>query len=391
MNINNELKKYYLYNFIISAVDTGSGNFTMVYFYFHGFSVIDILVGILAYALTCLIIIKPVGILLEKIGPQNTFRLHGVFEALKYFSLLLIFILPTLQLEFFLLWQIFNGFNVMLGRIPLTAYFSIYGDNGKRGLQIGLMNDIQILASVIVPVVAGTLIDRTGIVYIATITTVVNILAIFVLNFDGRIKITNRVNFGKLFSSVPMAFTKSFFVGKLVYPFAADLLSIYIAISLRSFTILGVFVGLRTLASIFLNYFVGKMTDAHLMRRFFYGTVLISSVFWLILPFVHETLAIFLLQFTFGLAGLITSIPFESAYHNVAKESGNSIEYALWREVVIQMGIVVGTAFVILVLKFDLVSDWRILLPLGSISTLALLFVLPYLGGENEKMIKNVG
>lgn len=389
MTTNTEIKKYYLYNFIISAVDTGSGHFTMVYFYFHGFSVIAVLGAILTYGLTCLAILKPVGILIEKIGPQNTFRLHGISEVLKYFSLISIFFFPTYQLTFFLLWQFFNGFNVMFGRIPLTAYFSIYGDNGKRGSQIGLTNNIQILASVIVPVIAGALIEKTGIILITTIATLVNILAIFVLNFDGRVKMENPINFKRLFSSVPIAFTKSFFVGKLVYPFAADLLSIYIAISLHSFTVLGIFIGLRTAANILLNYFVGRMTDSRIVRPFFFGTVLISSAFWLVLPFVHEANAIFLLQFTLGLAGLITSIPFESVYHNVAKQSGNPVQFALWREVAIQTGLVVGSTVIILLLKFNIVSDWRLLLPLGSVSALALLFVLPYLSG-NRKTIEQV-
>ena len=210
MTTNTEIKKYYLYNFIISAVDTGSGNFTMVYFYFHGFSIIAVLGAILTYGLTCMVILKPVGILIEKIGPQSTFRLHAVSEALKYFSLISIFIFPLHQLAFFLLWQFFNGFNVMLDRIPLTAYFSVYGDNNKRGSQIGLTNNIQILASVIVPVIAGALIEKTGIILITSIATIVNILAIFVLNFDGRVKMENPVNFKKLFSSVPISFTKSF-------------------------------------------------------------------------------------------------------------------------------------------------------------------------------------
>ena len=51
-----------------------------------------ILGAILTYGLTCLVILKPVGILLEKIGPR-TFRLHIISEVLKYLSFLCILIL----------------------------------------------------------------------------------------------------------------------------------------------------------------------------------------------------------------------------------------------------------------------------------------------------------
>src|SRR5262249_50992241 len=99
----------------------------MVYFYFHGFSIIAVLATILVYGITALVALKPVGILIEKVGPQTTFRLHAITEISKYLALISIFLFPTHQLTFFIFIQFFNGFNVMLSRIPLTAYFSAYG------------------------------------------------------------------------------------------------------------------------------------------------------------------------------------------------------------------------------------------------------------------------
>src|SRR5690242_8302263 len=100
MTTNKEIKRYYLYNFLLSTVDIGSGHFAMVYMYLHGFSVYAILGVILTYGLTCIAILKPVGMLLEKIGPQNTFRLHAVSEVLKYISFISIFALPGYRLFF---------------------------------------------------------------------------------------------------------------------------------------------------------------------------------------------------------------------------------------------------------------------------------------------------
>lgn len=267
----------------------------------------------------------------------------------------------------------------MLGRIPLTAYFSAYGDNNIRGSQIGLTNNIQILASVIVPVLAGALIEKTGIILITTIAALANIVAIFVLEFDGRVSMKNPIQFKKLLSNIPTSFTKSFFFGKLAYPYAADLLSIYIAIALNSFTILGVFIGLRTAVTILLNFIIGRSTDTKNIRPLFFWSVILSSAFWFVIPFVHEAAAIFVLQFTLGLAGLLTSIPFESAYHNTAKQSGNPLQFSLWREVATQTGLVLGSFVIMLLLHFNFVSEWQSLLPIGAISALALLFVLPYI------------
>ncbi|MBI5621821.1 MFS transporter [Candidatus Falkowbacteria bacterium] len=374
-----EVKRYYLYNFIINAVNIGSGHFMMVYFYLHGFSVMAILSAILTYGLTCLIILKPVGMLIEKIGPQRTFRWHALSEALKYFSLLAIFIIPTHQFLFFILLQWFNGFNVMFNRIPLTAYFSVYGDNDHRGSQIGLTNTIQIVASVIAPVIAGVLIEQTGLILITTLTTLTSIGAIFILRFDGRVSITNPVRFKTLISNVPPAFTKAFFFGKLVYPYAADLLSIYIAIVLQSFTVLGIFVGLRTAVAVTLNYLVGRATDRQNIRSFFVWCTLSGSAFWFIIPFIHHAPAMFILQFTLGLLGIVTAIPFESTYHNRAKRSGNSLQFALWREVATQTGLVVGVLVIMGVLQLGLVAHWQSLLPIGALSMLAMLFVVPHI------------
>jgi len=379
-----EMRRYYFYNFLVSLADTGNGNFTMVYFYFHGFSIMAILGAILTYGVTCLFILKPVGVLIERVGPENAFRLHIISEIAKYGALVSIFVFPAGGLMFFLLWQCANGFNVMLSRIPLTAYFSAYGDNRARGSQVGLTNNIQTITSVLVPVIAGALIQQTGIILITTIAFFVNVAATFILRFDGHVRIQNPVRFRRLLANVPSGFTGAFFVKTLPYPFAADLLSIYIAIALHSFAILGIFIGIRTAVTILLNYAAGRMTDAHTIRPFFFWSVLVSSIFWLVLPFVHDAWAIVTLQFTFGLAGLVTSIPFESAYHNVAKESAFPIEFAVWREVSIQMGLVLGTAAIMLVLASGLVPDWRALLPLGSVSALALLFALPYIRGAPE-------
>lgn len=357
----------------------------MVYFYFHGFSILAILGAILTYGITCLVILKPISILLEKIGPQKTFRLHIISELLKYLSLLSVFVFPTYALFFFLACQFFNAFNVMLSRIPLTAYFSAYGDNNKRGQQIGLTNNIQLISGVLMPIIAGAFIQETGIVIITTIIFVANVIATFILTFDERVKIKNPVQIKQLFKNVPRAFTNSFFFGKLAYPFAADLLSIYIAIALHSFTVLGIFIGLRTGASIFLNYLVGRVTDTKNIHYLYFWGVILSSTFWIILPFVHTSYAIFALQFTLGLAGLITTIPFEGAYHNVAKESDTPLQFALWREIAIQGGLVVGTLVTMLILWTGVVSNWQSLLPFGALSVLSMLFILSYV--SKSKML----
>ena len=379
-----KLKGYYLYNFLISAVNTGSGNFTMVYFYLHGMPIMAVLGAMFTYSLTCLVILKPVGILIEKIGPQKTFYLSAITGALKYFAILSIFIFPEHKLVFFLLWQFFNGFNVMLSRIPLNSYFSAYGDNDKRGSQIGLVNNIQILASAIVPILAGVLIEKTGIIIITTITTIVSIAAIFVLKFDDDVKIKDPVHFKSLFKKFPKPFTKAFFFDCLANPFTADLLSIYIAITLNSFTVLGIFIGLRTAVNIFLNYFVGHMTDKNSVKIIFIVSIFVSSIFYFVIPFVHIPSTLFLLQFTLGLAGLIISIPFESAYHNVAKKSDSPIQFALWREVAKQTGLVIGSGLTMLILYFGVVSNWQMLLPLGAISAFAMFFILPQISNGKQ-------
>jgi hypothetical protein len=373
------MKRYYLYNFLVSSASITGGHFTMVYFYLHGFSITAIITAVLTYGLTCLAILKPVGILIERLGPQTTFRLHAVAEVAKYLALISIFLFPLWDYQFFLLIQFFNAFRVMMSRIPLTAYFSAYGDNLHRGSQIGLTNNVQVAATVIVPALAGALIEDTGLVLISTISLVVNLIAISVLKFDGSVRVRNPVRFKRLMQAVPRPFTRAFFVGHFPYPFVADLVSIYIAVVFGSFTVLGLFIALRTAVSVLLNYVVGRMTDAHRARRFFFWGALVSSTFWMFLPFIQDAWAIVLLQFTLGLAGLVTSIPFEGAYHNAAKEADKPLEFAVWREVALQSGMVLGCILFIFLLESGLVADWRMLLPLGAISAFAMLFALPYI------------
>jgi len=184
----------------------------------------------------------------------------------------------------------------------------------------------------------------------------------------------------EIFAKVPRGLTKTLFLTTAAYPFTADFLSIFLIASLGSFRALGEFFALRVALEIILNLYIGRRTDLGRVRGIFIASVIFAAGFWMVLPFVHASRALYLLQFTLGLAAIASLIPFETVYHNAAKVSGHPFEFAMWREVLHNAGLIVGCAIALVILAFT--PHWQLFIPLGAVSALGLLFIYPYLPGS---------
>ncbi|HDN60106.1 MAG TPA: MFS transporter, partial [Candidatus Marinimicrobia bacterium] len=248
--VNKELKRYYLYNFLRSLVKIKGSYFAMAYFYFHGFPASAVVLNIIVYSVTCLLIIKPISKLIGTLGIKKTFILHSIPVLISFF------IVTNISLEWsslFYLWMFVHAFAVMLYRIPLTAYFSHYGNHETRGKEVGLANVVQKLASVAGPILFGALIDQTGLVVFFAIKTLIHFAAAFVLGLknDSRVKVDTSIF--KLSRIVPRKVSKAFFFSQLPYPFVSDLFFIWVTLKFGSFTLAGIFISAKVALEILLS------------------------------------------------------------------------------------------------------------------------------------------
>lgn len=365
------LEKYYLHNFLRNLVSTG-GFFTMTYFFLNGFSISAIMITILIYAITALLITKPIGYLIGKWGIKKTFILHLIPTIASFFIVINI---SEGNYFLFFFWQFVHAFTVMLWRIPLNAYFSHNGDNNERGKEIVKGNILNILSGLIIPIFFGALVDKTGLVIFLGIKTLVHVIAGFVLGFKKDKKVKVDFNFKNFRKKVSSKVSKTFFFKTLPYAFSHNFLTIWIVINLGSFTLAGIFAAMKITTSILFNLFVGKLIDKNKIRNYFILSIFVSSLFFVVIPFVENALQIFILQFIFGLSTIILETVMNKEYHNEAKNSRDEVSYSIWREICIQGGLVVGGSVSLVLLQF--VKEWQFLLPLGIISVLSLLYLLP--------------
>ena|GEM_PF-5634896 len=369
--MNANLKRYYLHNFLQALVTADGSFFTMAYFYFLGLPAIGVILATMIYGMTAYLMIRPIAWLTNKIGAKSTFFLHLIPFVAKY--VITINVNPH-RVYFVFIINFIHGINLMLYRIPVTAYFSRFGDNADRGKEISYINLIYGIVGIGFALFSGSLLDRNHFVLLITIQAIVLVISDFVLwsRTDPNLKLFVQTKITN--QQVPSKVFKTYFIQDLPYTFYADLFFIWVTLKVGSFTLAGLFVGLKIALSILISYLVGYFSDRQKIRRVFYLTVLLTSIFYLFVPFVHNGVQIFILQFSIGLSGLIIDIPVEREYHNLAKSSGNEFSFSLTREKSGNLGMVIGGAVAIGLIL--IIKNWWWLFPLAILYPIGATFML---------------
>lgn len=369
--MNANLKRYYLHNFLQALVTADGSFFTMAYFYFLGLSAAGVILATMIYGITAYLMMRPIAWLVNKIGAKKTFFLHLVPFVAKY--LVTISINPH-RVYFVYITNFIHGINLMLYRIPVTAYFSRFGDNEDRGKEISYINLIYGIVGIGFAFFSGALLDKNHFVLWVTIQAVVLVISDFVLwsRTDPNLKIFIRTKITD--QRVPSKVFKTYFIQGLPYSFYADLFFIWVTLKVGNFTLAGIFVGLKIALSLLVSYMVGYFSDKQKIRRIFYLTVLLTSLFYLFVPFVRNGIQIFALQFSIGLSGLVIDIPVDREYHNLAKDSGSEFSFSLIREKSGNLGMVIGGAAAIGIIL--LIKNWWWLFPLAILYPIGATFML---------------
>lgn len=361
----------------------------MPYFYKMGFSVNAIIGVIFTYAITCLIIMKPVSILTHKLGVKKTFFLSAISCVGVFVSVVNI----SIENQWvFYIWMVINAWDVMLSRIPLRSYFARYGDNRKRGKQIGITKILEAVPSLIFPIIAGSMLDQLGIMILIGIKTTVKLLGIilFALGKKGDFKSEEPISVFASLKSIPLNFKKYWLLSNLTYPFDKDLFNIWVVLQFASFKAAGVFLSFKVLLEIALNILIGHLSDGGKIRKLFFFAVAISSIGWFFVPFISGSLEMFLFQFTIGSMGLFVEIPVEREIYNKMKESFREIEYSVAREVYVQVGLVISCLIAWTLVNF--VSEWKYLFPLAALTVLPSLYIIQKVSKrELASLVENTG
>ena len=375
---NPDLRRYYLYRLFTDMASGGKANFAMSYLYFHlGVSVEQVVVIMMTYAMSCLLILKPVTAIINRVGVRRAYALHFIPSIMASAITIYIAMKGSPAGWFWpCAWMFVHAWNIMLDQIPTMAYFSHFGRPETRGADLGLATVFQRIASIGAPILFGYLLADGGMVAFVVVQSLIGLLAGFALGLKKDDPIHVDEDVFKLHKFAPKNFTLSFFVQNLPYAFTQDLFFIWLVMKFGGdYKTIGIFYGMRLALDMLLSWLIGKYSDAGRVRLFYILAVMLTSVFWLIMPFADFAWQIAALQFTLGLMRLAIDIPYEREYHNQAKQSGRPLAWSIWRMVSIESGLAVGSVFALLIVSHA--QDWHWFMLLGAPAILSYLWVLP--------------
>lgn len=359
--LNKNINRYYLYTFVKNLAKVRWVGFSMSFFFFMWFPIVSIMGTILVYGLTCLLIMKPIIMLMNKIWEKYTFYMHLIPSLLSFF------IIINISLEnhiLFYLWMFVHAFTIMLSRIPLTAYFTKSLWKWKEWKEISLFNNIESIASVLAPIIFWALIDKTWIIIYVWISLVVNFIAAMILWWkQNEEKKKLNPNLSHYLKILPKRIKKWLFISNLPYPLTQDLLFIWIISILWNFTIAWFVIWIKILFEIALTYIVWRFCDRWKIRNIFYIMIIISSAFWFLVLWIDNPIYASAIQILFGMTNLVIDIPIKYEYHKEAKKSWKEIEFSIAKEIAVQWWIVAGSIPIIF-LAYILQDKWHYLFPI---------------------------
>ncbi len=386
---NVELRRYYLQHFASAISAAGNARFSMSYFFLYGgITVADVILTMTVWAVFALSALYPVAWLVNRIGVRKTHALH-VIPNLVTLAIVLTMIFRIQNAEpvgfLFFVWMAVHGWKVMLKRLPLTAYFSHYGSTETRGRDVALAQGLTNIAAILSPLLFGTLIDQGHIVYFVLIAAAFSFTTSFCFGFKKDKDIKIDLHWKEILPVMPKRIKKALFFPQLVLPFMDDLFFIWILLLFdKNFALVGGLYAVKLALDMVLSWGVGQITDKSNIRPFYILAITLTTLFWFTVPFITKETSIYgveamwiyaALQFSVGLATLVWDGPYDSWYHNAAKRSREPFAFAISREVVIQMGMVLGGVLGLTLIQFT--NNWHWFIMLGAPATLARLWMMP--------------
>lgn len=373
-----DLNRYFFSKFFSSLGSMASARFTMSWFYFNGnLSAADIVMIMFAFSFTSLLILPFAQFLLKNIGIRRTFSLHiipKILTACLLFYAYHVTISGESPFYLLILWMMIHAFKVMFSRPASNAYFTFFGKNENRGKDLGMASIVTKIAAVVSPIFFGRLINDGGMLTFLVLQAILTLLASLSLGFDRDKHVTVKHPILSYRKRVPSRLTKGLTLTEIARPFMDDLFFIWLVASFSGdYQVVGAFYGFKLALDMVLSYYVGKYADKDKMRPYYILGVLLTSSFWLVVPFAENGWIVAVLQFSLGLSSLVIDIPYEREYHNMAKE--DPIGYALWREICTLSGFSFACILALILMQY--VQEWHWLMLLGVPATLAMLWMTP--------------
>ena len=329
-------------------------------------SVFYILYGILAFFIGV-----PTGILYRKIGYQRTFVISFLLRALFF-----ICIYFSKQNFYFLIPAVLT--DAINAQLFWPGYYSLISRNSLKknlGKDVGFVNTIIHLLSVISPAISGIIAVLAGLENLFLIGLVLTLVSTF-FAFELEQNVTNNsVSYKEFFKWMKESRFRQLaasYTGKYVYDVSIYIWPLYIFLLLGSVDKVGYLYTVSLFIAMLVTYFTGNYIDNHKNIKPFYISGGALSIITALRAQIVSVAGIAFIDLADRLVANVYSVYFDTMF--IKRGKGHAVDaFFVYREMIVNIAIVLFWS--ITLIFFSFFSGWQPLYLFAAIGVLIGLLV----------------
>ena len=330
---NKELNELYISRAIMSIALALISLFVPIYFYQLGFSIGKIILFFFLVSLYFFVLTLFTPKIIAKFGIRHSILFSTLPVIMYYLGLNYI---QTYSMLFFVL-PFFIALSSSLFWIAYDIYFLKYSKKQVRGRQVSLTYVIEILTSVLGPLIGALLITKLGYGPTYTIGAGLAFISIFPLILSKEFKRKINFSYNDLFKFLLNKKNRNFNLSFIGYSIESqiDLLlwPIFIFIILNGVLEVGSIMSITTFVSLIIILTMGKLTDIENKINLIKIGAILNSIAWFLRIVVNTNYKIFFVDVFKKYSYNILLIPWVTYTYDIAKRR-NYFEYFVARELI---------------------------------------------------------
>ncbi len=350
LNKNKELTEMYIAVALRKFAVAMFGIFVPVYLFFELnyplpkigiFFIITFFVSALAFLLSSKVS--------EKIGFKKNILISSIILIFALAALYLLKVTPA--------W--FYPSAILFGAAQAMFWFSVHADMSrsikkkKGGAEVSWIFILISISSILGPLLAGFILDRSGFEILFVIVTAILILSSTPLFLSRDVKPRAFVNFREIISSVKLSRGLSYFSEGAMYAAATILWPLFAFLILNDYLELGFVFSAISIITPFILVFAGNFVDHTKLKKTLIVGALIFGVSLVLRAFVENLNGIIIVMALGAIAWSLMVVAMHKSIYVKARKRGNLSEI-IAREAILSA----GRIFILLILVFSSSFYW---------------------------------
>lgn len=327
---NRELNELYISVAIRHFGMSMIGVFVPMYLLQQGFTLQQVFLFVITYAIVHVLLVIPTSHLSSRIGLKHAIFLSTPFLVIFY---LLLYSMPQFGWSLYLVAAVY-GITKTLFWTSYHLDFSRFSTKKQRGTQIGIVKIIDAVVRTAGPIIGGVMITFIGFKALFATVSVVILASAIPLFFSKDIHEKMPVSYAKIFKGRSWRDVATLFgfgsqVGLMVLIWPLFIFSILG----EEYTKIGLVTSLSLLTSIIAMIFVSKFSNQHAKILLRFGSIFQTGMWW-VRGLVKTVTQLFVTDGVFGIARPLVYIPFTVRCYDRANQ-GDRVSYIIFREILI--------------------------------------------------------